>query len=75
MSFIVKITDSCKMYIGSFKNAYDLNFLITNEIGVIINCTLENPNFYETEGKIRYLKLNIADQDTEPLIDQFDKCA
>jgi hypothetical protein len=74
MSFILRITETCKLFIGSFKNAYDLQFLITNQIGVIINCTLENPNFYEAEGKIKYLKLNLADSEGEPLLTHLDNC-
>lgn len=74
MSYIINISEACKLFIGGFKNAFDQEFLIQNSIGLIINCSTENPNFYEKEGIIKYLKLNLCDDETAPLITHLNNC-
>jgi hypothetical protein len=59
------------LYLGSSYNAYDWNFLISNNINVIINLTHEIDNFYQNYPRFTYYKYRIHDNnidDIEPIL-------
>ena len=62
-----------RIYIGSYSNAKDKEELEKNNIKYILNCATECNN--EFEDKIKYLKLDIKDQNDFPINDYFDKGA
>ena len=57
--------------IGSYLNAKNWNELEKNNIKYILNCATECKNIFE--DKIKYLKLDIKDQNDFPIQDFFDK--
>ena len=60
-----------RIYIGSYLNAKNFEELKKNNIKYILNCAIECKNIYE--DKIKYLKLDIKDQNDFPIQDYFDK--
>ena len=66
---ITEIID--RIYIGSYLNANNFEELEKNNIKYILNCAIECKNIYE--DKIKYLKLDIKDQNDFPIQDYFDK--
>ena len=62
-----------KIYIGSYSNAKDEKELESNNIKYILNCASECNNIFE--DKIKYLKLEIKDQNDFPIQDFFEKGA
>ena len=66
---IIEIID--KIYIGSYLNAKNFQELESNNIKYILNCTSECKNLFE--DKIKYLKLDIKDQNDFPIENYFDK--
>ena len=59
------------IFIGSYLNAKNWNELEKNNIKYILNCATECKNIFE--DKIKYLKLDIKDQNDFPIQDFFDK--
>ena len=59
------------IFIGSYLNAKNWNELEQNNIKYILNCATECKNIFE--DKIKYLKLDIKDQNDFPIQDFFDK--
>ena len=59
------------IYIGSFWNAINFEELEKNNIKYILNCASECKNRFE--DKIKYLKLDIKDQNDFPIQNYFDK--
>lgn len=51
----IKIKDG--LYIANRRPAEDVEFLMTNKFGYVLNCTNEIPNYFEELEAIRYLKL------------------
>lgn len=51
----VKIKDG--LYIGNKKPAEDIEFLLTNKFGFLLNCTAELPNHYENFEGVKYLRV------------------
>ena len=70
-SHITEIID--KIFIGSYSNAKDIEELEKNNIKYILNCASECKNMFE--DKIKYLKLEIMDQNDFPIHDYFEKGA
>ena len=70
-SHITEIID--KIYIGSYDNAKDKEELEKNNIKYVLNCASECNNIFE--DKIKYLKLEIKDQNDFPIQDYFEKGA
>ena len=68
-SHITEIIDG--IFIGSYSNAKDKEELEKNNIKYILNCASECNNLYE--DKIKYLKLEIKDQNDYPIKDFFEK--
>ena len=68
---ITEIID--KIYIGSYDNAKDKDELEKNNIKYVLNCASECNNIFE--DKIKYLKLEIKDQNDFPIQDYFEKGA
>ena len=68
---IVEIID--KIYIGSYLNAKNKEELEKNNIKYILNCATECKNLFEDD--IKYLKLDIKDQNDFPIDEYFDKGA
>ena len=66
---ITEIID--RIYIGSYLNANNFEELEKNNIKYILNCAIECKNIYE--DKIKYLKLDIKDQNNFPIQDYFEK--
>ena len=66
---IIEIID--KIYIGSYLNAKNFQELECNNIKYILNCASECKNLFE--DKIKYLKLDIKDQNDFPIENYFDK--
>ena len=62
-----------KVFIGSYANAKDKEELEKNNIKYILNCASECSNLFE--DKIKYLKLDIKDQNDFPINEYFDKGA
>ena len=60
-----------RIYIGSYLNAKNFEELEKNNIKYILNCAIECKNIYE--DKIKYLKLDIKDQNDFPIQEYFDK--
>ena len=60
-----------RIYIGSYLNANNFEELEKNNIKYILNCAIECKNIYE--DKIKYLKLDIKDQNNFPIQDYFEK--
>ena len=58
------ITDN--VYLGDVTVAKNIDWLLKHNITHIINTTLEVPNFFP--NRFRYLKLNLKDTLSEPLI-------
>ena len=61
------------IYIGSYSNAKDEKELESNNIKYILNCASECNNIFK--DKIKYLKLEIKDQNDFPIQDYFEKGA
>ncbi len=59
------------IFIGSYSNAKDKEELEKNNIKYILNCASECNNLFE--DKIKYLKLDIKDQNDFPINDFFEK--
>ena len=59
------------VYIGSFLNATNFEELEKNNIKYILNCASECKNIFE--DKIKYLKLDIKDQNDFPIQNYFNK--
>ena len=59
------------IFIGSYLNAKNWNELEKSNIKYILNCATECKNIFE--DKIKYLKLDIKDQNDFPIQDFFDK--
>ena len=70
-SHIIEIID--KVFIGSYANAKDKEELEKYNIKYILNCASECNNIFE--DKIKYLKLDIKDQNDFPIQDFFEKGA
>ena len=70
-SHITQIIDH--IYIGSYLNAKDKEELENNNIKYILNCASECNNIFE--DKIKYLKLELKDQNDFPIQDCFEKGA
>ena len=70
-SHITEIID--KIFLGSYSNAKDKEELEKNNIKYILNCASECKNIFE--DKIKYLKLEIQDQNDFPIQDYFEKGA
>ena len=68
-SHLTEIIDN--IYIGSYANAKDKEELDKNNIKYILNCASECNNLFE--DKIKYLKLDIKDQNDFPINDFFEK--
>ena len=68
-SHITEIID--KIFLGSYSNAKDIEELEKNNIKYILNCASECKNIFE--DKIKYLKLEIIDQNDFPIQDYFEK--
>ena len=66
---IIEIID--KIYIGSYLNAKNFQELECNNIKYILNCASECKNLFE--DKIKYLKLDIKDQNDFPIENYFYK--
>ncbi|KAL9653366.1 hypothetical protein ABK040_002002 [Willaertia magna] len=60
-----------KLYLGSFASARNLKQLIGLNVGGIVNCTMEIPNYYK--DKMKYLKLNEHDETQSEMSKHFDK--
>ena len=59
---IVKKNNSqYKLYLGSAKNAADLDSLQRLEIGLIVNATSEIPSFYQDMDNFEYVQIPILD--------------
>ena len=68
-SHVTEIID--KIFLGSYSNAKDIEELEKNNIKYILNCASECKNIFE--DKIKYLKLEIIDQNDFPIQDYFEK--
>ena len=66
---ITEIID--KIFIGSYLNAKSYEELEKNNIKYILNCASECKSLFE--DKIKYLKLDIKDQNDFPIQDYFEK--
>ena len=60
-----------RIFIGSYQNAKNYEELEKNSIKYILNCASECKNLFE--DKIKYLKLDIKDQNDFPIQDYFEK--
>ena len=60
-----------RIFIGSYQNAKNYEELEKNKIKYILNCASECKNLFE--DKIKYLKLDIKDQNDFPIQDYFEK--
>ena len=60
-----------RIFIGSYQNAKNYEELEKNNIKYILNCASECKNLFE--DKIKYLKLDIKDQNDFPIQDYFEK--
>jgi protein-tyrosine phosphatase len=56
MSFIVD-----RLYLGNIKDAANHDFMIQNNIEVIVNCTKDIPNYFEHSTNIKYFRVPIED--------------
>ncbi len=52
---------SSRIFLGNYKCAKDKNFLKKNNIKAVLNCTIELPNYFQTDKNIEYLKIPVDD--------------
>ncbi len=66
MSYILE-----NLYLGDRLNAYNQNFIFNKHINIIVNCTKDIPNVYETNGEITYYRVPVEDNLKENELNSF----
>lgn len=72
MSYILKLTPKNKLFMGGMSSAQNENYLIENEISMVINCAKEIPNLHGE--KYKYHNVGVLDDEKETIMDHFEDC-
>ncbi|KAM7538136.1 hypothetical protein Aperf_G00000072822 [Anoplocephala perfoliata] len=59
------------LYIGNAKDSKNAKVLMDKRITHVINATYDLPNFFEEEGKLKYLRVEVEDSGTADLMPHF----
>lgn len=68
-----KILD--RLYLGDRLSAYNQNFILQNNINIIVNATKDIPNFYDSIPEIKYYRVPIEDNLEAEELNAFFFCA
>jgi protein-tyrosine phosphatase len=67
MSFIID-----RLYIGNINDAQNYNFISQNGINVIVNCSKDIPNYFQSNPEINYYRLPVDDNLEQSQLNLFD---
>ncbi len=68
-----KILD--RLYLGDRLTAYNQNYILNNNINVIVNATKDIPNFYDSNPEIKYYRVPVEDNLASEELNSFYFCA
>lgn len=66
------ITDN--IYLGNAYNARDYYRLKQDNIGLIVNCTRDIPNYFESTGEFQYERVDVQDVNDANILPYIKKC-